>query len=57
MDAPRLVQGCHHIALYYLIAYKAQVPEQLVVVSLAVGQTLRAGHTNGQIVLQVNGHN
>lgn len=38
VHTPRLVQRRKHIAGNHLIAHKAQVPEQLMVVNLAVGQ-------------------
>jgi len=40
VDAPGLVEGREDVALYDLVTHLAQVPEQLVVVSLAVRQTL-----------------
>jgi hypothetical protein len=40
MDTPGLVEGCEHIALYYLIAYETQIAEQLVVMGLTISQTL-----------------
>lgn len=40
VDAPRFVQSRKDITLNHLIADKAQVPEQLVVVGFTVGQSL-----------------
>ena len=40
MDTPRLVEGSEDIALYYLIAHKTEISEQLVVMCLTIRQTL-----------------
>lgn len=38
MDTPRLIQGREHVARNHLVAHKAQVAEQLMVVRLTIGQ-------------------